>query len=166
MRQQESVIAATVFPHLVARHARRFTVRDEATPLAVAEYARISKLPARNSAVVRMTCMDRAIINIYFHRFYGDTGSVRPRNPGLRRRLCVQWLRGWRLPRKLHAELLPAELQRKLSALGPEYQRVMVNCDVMLIEAATRRVVDVMQVTTVPAVGGEWLHISAQRAAA
>jgi hypothetical protein len=145
MKTSDAASAAYGLPRTAPSRLSNFAPSAERVSIAGAEHAGVSAKPAGEGAAVRMTCMDRAIINIHFRGFHRVSSSVRTENHRLLRRLCGQWLPGWRLPAKLRAEPLPAELERKLSVLNPGYSRVQVNCDVLLIEATTRRVVDVLQ---------------------
>ncbi|MEO7726139.1 MAG: hypothetical protein ABIS45_02725 [Burkholderiales bacterium] len=73
----------------------------------------------------RITYVDRAIIRQYF------SGSRRYGPP--------------RVFRASANAGLPQDLERSLSALEPEFARVLDGADVLLVETATRKVVDVMQ---------------------
>jgi hypothetical protein len=101
--------------------------------------------PASAGMAIRMTCVDRAIIAIHFRMRHGDETKSHAGSHRRRRQLCGHWLAGWRLPFKLWVERLPAELESKLSVIGPGYSRVQVNGDVLLIDGSTRRVFDVIQ---------------------
>ena len=80
----------------------------------------------------RITYVDRAIIRDYLHQYHLDesVGPARKKAPfpELRRQL-------------------PRELERRLSVPFPGYERVLVGSDVLLVETATREIVDVMRNT-------------------
>jgi hypothetical protein len=166
MRTQEPDLIARAFPYAVSLDAIKVATSENFSAKADFEFDRMSARPVRNRAMVRMTCIDRAIINIYFHEGACAARTVRARGHGVHHQLFSQWLPGWRLPRKLRLETLPAELERKLSAIGPYYKRVRVNCDVLLIEDATRRVVDAMHNVYAAEVQGAPRREPACRAAA
>ena len=67
----------------------------------------------------RITYIDRAIIRQYFAGVGGDTAA--------------------------RSQALPDDLERSLSSLEPGLMRVLDGTDVLLVEKATRKVVDVMQ---------------------
>ena len=94
---------------------------------------------------IRMTCVDRAIIKIHFRTRRGDETKCCAGAHRRRRQLCGHWLAGWKLPFKLRVDRLPAELESKLSVIGPGYSRVQVSGDVLLIDGSTRRIFDVVQ---------------------
>ncbi len=78
----------------------------------------------------RITCVDRAIIRDYFHQHLLEE-SVRP---------------AWR--KSLFPEPhrhLPWELERRLSVPFLGHERIVVGNDVLLVETATREIVDVMR---------------------
>jgi len=79
----------------------------------------------------RITYVDRAVIRDYFHQHLLEE-SVRP-----------AWKKA--LFPEPHRQL-PWELERRLSALFPGHERIVVGNDVLLVETATREIVDVMHV--------------------
>jgi hypothetical protein len=166
MRTQEPNRIACKFPYAVSSDAMKVATSDKLSATADFEFDRMPVWPDRDGAMVRMTCIDRAIINIYFHAGACAARTVRASGHRAHHQLFSQWLPGWRLPRKLRLETLPAELERKLSAIGPYYKRVRINCDVLLIEDATRRVVDVMHNVDAAEVPGAQRREPACRAAA
>jgi len=85
----------------------------------------------------RITYVDRAIIR----RFFDDHHLERQES---HQRSGRQLRSVGRLAHRSRVEQLPAKLEYKLSRLNAGYQRVLVDGDVMLIEPATRRIVDVM----------------------
>lgn len=87
----------------------------------------------------RITCVDRAIIRQHFAEYRGGETDTPPRSS------VRPWLVDARLPSGLHAKPLPHELELKLSALAAGFRRVRVGDDVLLIDAQTRRIVDVMR---------------------
>ena len=78
----------------------------------------------------RITCVDRAIIRDYFHQHNFDE-PVRP-----------AWEKA--LFPEPHRQL-PWELERRLSVQFPGYERIWVGGDVLLVEIATREIVDAMR---------------------
>jgi hypothetical protein len=135
MHTQEASHTACALLRVVAVRANDFPQRAGPAPNPNAENKEVSGI----GSSVRINCVDRAIVRIFYE------GCCREPTQRPRRQLSGQWLSGWKLPSKLRTEPLPAELEGKLSVLDARYTRVVVNCDVLLIEAATRRVVDVMQ---------------------
>lgn len=93
----------------------------------------------------RITCVDRTIIRRYFQVVRRERIAGGKAKPRTHQNSCRQWQPGGSLPGKLRAESLPRDLEYKLSPLNDGYQRVLVECDVLLIEAATHSIVDVMQ---------------------
>lgn len=85
----------------------------------------------------RITCVDRAIIRRHIESSRAALTSypVQMRN----------WQTGGKLPANLRTAQLPPDLEFKLSPLGAGYQRVIVGRDVLLIDVAMGRIVDVMQ---------------------
>jgi len=89
----------------------------------------------------RITHVDRAIIRGYLHQYH----FAQTPDPGLRPRMA-----GDSLPHDTRMEMLPAELERILSALPAGYQRGLVGHDVVLVRSATREIIDVMRNARVP----------------
>lgn len=79
----------------------------------------------------RITYVDRAIIRDYFHQHRRDE-SVGP-----------AWKKA--LFPEPHRQL-PRELERRLSVPFPGHERVWVGSDVLLVETATREIMDVMHI--------------------
>lgn len=94
-----------------------------------------------NGYANRLTRADRAIIARYFDGRWSLATVTRPARPGKMRR---RWMIGGRLPATLRTDALPRELASELSALSPGFERLLVGCDVLCIELATSRIVDVM----------------------
>lgn len=86
---------------------------------------------------LRITHIDRAIIRGYLHEY----NFVLKPSPELR----VPRMPGCKLPSRMRTQSLPAELERKLSAMPTGYERVLVDGDVLLVETATGEIVDVMR---------------------
>jgi hypothetical protein len=146
MRTQEAGHAACALLQAMPGSAGGLILRDEPAWFDDAEHEiAMPGGPAGAGVAIRMTCVDRAVIKIHFRTRRSDETNGRSGSHRRRRQLCGHWLPGWRLPFKLRVERLPAELESKLSALEPGYTRVQVNGDVLLIDASTRRVFDVMQ---------------------
>jgi hypothetical protein len=145
MHTQEAGNIACALLRVVPNRVKDFVVRAEPVAFSDAEKKEASAKPMGSVSGVRMNCVDRAIIRIHFQECRHEPNTTGAEPYRSRRQLSGQWLTGWKLPSKLRTEPLPAELECKLSALNPDYKRVVVNGDVLLIEAATRRVVDVMQ---------------------
>jgi len=102
----------------------------------------VTHVPAgRYEIAPRITQIDRAIIRGALHQQASSTLK-----PGLR----VQRMAGQRLPRGVCVSPLPAKLERKLSALPTDFERVLVDCDVLLMQSATREIVDVMRNACAP----------------
>jgi hypothetical protein len=80
----------------------------------------------------RITCLDRTIIRRYYSRM-ADAQHMR---------LTMSGAHAGRL--QAHTRL-PQELERKLSPLSPGFRRALDGADIVLIEVATNRVVDVMK---------------------
>ena len=85
----------------------------------------------------RITCIDRQIIRRYFAR---AAKSVERRLPHTSsgRGMFESW------PQAVGRQL-PADLERTLSALNADLTRILDGSDVLLVERATRRVVDKMK---------------------
>ncbi len=79
----------------------------------------------------RITCVDRAVIRDYFHQHDLDE-VVRP---GSMKALISEFRKN----------LLPDELECRLSPPFPGHERMVVGGDVLLVETATREIVDVMR---------------------
>ena len=78
----------------------------------------------------RITYVDRAIIRDYFHQHNLDE----PVRPAWKKALFPE----------PHRQL-PWELERRLSVQFPGYERIWVGGDVLLVEIATREIVDAMR---------------------
>ena len=98
----------------------------------------------------RITYVDRAVIRDYFHQHNLDE-PVRP-----------AWMNA--LFPETHQQLLPKELECRLSASFPGHERILVDSDVLLVETATREIVDVMRNARTS--GGPECHAAWMRAAA
>ncbi|MEO8440883.1 MAG: hypothetical protein ABI547_00195 [Betaproteobacteria bacterium] len=96
---------------------------------------------ASNGYANRLTRADRAIIARYFDGRGSLASVTRPARPSKMRR---RWMIGGRLPATLRTDALPRELASELSALDPAYERLLVSYDVLCIELANSRIVDVM----------------------
>lgn len=79
----------------------------------------------------RITYVDRAIIRDYFHQHRLDESVV----PAWKKALFPE----------PHRQL-PWELERRLSVPFPRHERVLVGSDVLLVETATREIMDVMHI--------------------
>ena len=79
----------------------------------------------------RITCVDRAIIRGYFHQHNLDE----PVQPAWKKALFPE----------AHRQLLPQELESRLSVAFPGHERILVGSDVLLVETASREIVDVMR---------------------
>lgn len=94
-----------------------------------------------NGSANRLTCADRAVIARYFDGRWSLASVTRPARPSKTRR---RWMIGGRLPATMRTDALPRELASELSALNPGYERLLVGCDVLCIELANSRIVDVV----------------------
>ncbi len=101
-----------------------------------------------NGSANRLTRADRATIARYFDGSWSLANVTRPARPSKMRR---RWMIGGRLPATLRTDALPRELAGKLSALDPGYERLLVGCDVLCIELANSRIVDIMHNAGAPA---------------
>ncbi len=79
----------------------------------------------------RITCVDRAIIRGYFHQHDLDE----PMQPAWKKNLFPE----------SYQQLLPPELESRLSVLPAGYRRMLSGCDVLLIDNASRTIIDVMR---------------------
>ena len=86
----------------------------------------------------RITYVDRAILRSHFDQ--PPERCILARAP--RMRAGRPWRFGGQLPADLHAILLPADLEAKLSPLPLGYERIRVKGDVLLIETESRTVID------------------------
>jgi hypothetical protein len=84
----------------------------------------------------RITHIDRAIIRSYFQ----DSESLPPERRATRR----QPTRPSRVSTRAARSSLPAQLERKLSLLPRELERVLVGRDVLLVESDTGAVIDIL----------------------
>jgi len=84
----------------------------------------------------RITHIDRAIIRSYFH----DSASLPPE----RRETWRQPTLPLALSAKARQASLPLQLERKLSLLPKEFERVLVGRDVLLVESETGAVIDIL----------------------
>jgi hypothetical protein len=124
-----------------AHHVER---RTRAEPFAYAEQDAATK-PADYSVGARITCVDRAIIRTYFAESESEVPTVAAggyEKP--RRRSRRDWTAYGRLLPQTGARVLPANLEEKLSALQPGYKRLTVGSDVLLIETASRKILEIM----------------------
>ena len=101
-----------------------------------------------NGSANRLTRADRAIITSYFDRRWSLASVARPARPSKMRR---RWMIGGRLPATLRTDALPRALACELSALDPGYERLLVGGDVLCVELASSRIVDIMHNAGVPA---------------
>jgi hypothetical protein len=106
----------------------------------------------RNARVsVGFSMRDREIIRDYYARH-----RPKPFPPGLAKRdrlppgLEKQLRRGGELPPGLRGRGLPGDLERRLSPLPDGYARVIVGGRIVLQEAGTRVVIDVIEELLVP----------------
>ncbi len=143
MNIQETSHTACALLQAVPRVMSNLQASARSVPFSYARNNRATVNRSIYGSGARITCVDRAIICRYFHecRRQSITGGGKRPQPSLR----GQRFLGGRLPFKLRTELLPSGLESKLSTLNAGYQRVFVDGDVLLIEAPTRRIVDVMQ---------------------
>lgn len=92
-----------------------------------------------------ITHIDCVIIRGYFHHHDSGPQTSLAEIKGSLLRLQMEWARNDQLPSEVRRSFLPGELERKLSALPAGYERVLVSDDVLLIEAATGLIVDVLR---------------------
>ena len=89
---------------------------------------------------------DRRLINRYYH-----DGKRKKLPPGLAKKkrlppgLEKQIRRNGKLPPGLEREALPYELERSLDSLGGNYLRIRVGADIVLMDARTRIIFDVIK---------------------
>jgi hypothetical protein len=90
----------------------------------------------------RITHIDRAIIRAYFRQVGSMAAQTAQEfQPELRTRLtAVQ-----PLTPQLQMASLPNELEQKLSVLAAGYQRLQAGSELLLIETASGKVIDVLQ---------------------
>ena len=93
----------------------------------------------------RITHIDRAIIRNYFQ----DRGISLPPE---RRRHARQPTLPARLSPQVSQNALPRDLERKLSQLPEDCERVLVGRDVLLVDSKTRSVVDILHHAGTPGV--------------
>ncbi len=91
----------------------------------------------------------RAASRDYFHRYYSNTrcppGLAKKNNGCMPPGLARKWSIEQPLPRDITFHDLPPELLGQFGAPPPEYRYVRVDSDILLIEAATRIVLDVIE---------------------
>lgn len=92
----------------------------------------------------RITQVDRAIIRGYLPQYYFSPSTGRAEILARMLKPRRKWMINHKVPRSLSTGYLPAELDRKLSVLPVGFERVLVGNDVLLVEIATRRIVDIM----------------------
>ena len=87
---------------------------------------------------LRITAIDRAIIRDHYRA-----------QPGFRAQRSFvaagKWMRGRKLSMRAHSHALGDELETKLHPLPEGYARILAGNDVLLIDIATRRIIDVMR---------------------
>jgi hypothetical protein len=96
---------------------------------------------------------DRRYIHDYYYRDYDDRKKSNRKNlpPGLAERdelppgLQKQIRRNGQLPPGLQGRHLPHELERRLSPLPPDYVRMQVGRDIVLMNQKTHITVDVIK---------------------
>lgn len=94
-----------------------------------------------NSRVaVVITDADRRLIQDYYHP---KKGKAMPPGLAKREQLPPGLAKRDRLPSGLQGEPLPSDLDRRLSPLTPDYVRIRVGGDIVLMERRTRVVVDI-----------------------
>lgn len=102
---------------------------------------------AETHVTVRFAERDKIVIRDYY-RHPGSGASGLP--PGLANKqqlppgLQKQVREKGTLPPGLQKRLLPGELEGRLSRLPPGYERVIVGADVVIVEIATRVIVDIL----------------------
>lgn len=96
---------------------------------------------------VRFVEHDKVVIRDYFR---GASSGASGLPPGLAKRqqlppgLQKQIREKGSLPPGLQKRVLPGELEGRLTRLPPGYERVIVGADVLLVEIATRVIVDIL----------------------
>ena len=101
-----------------------------------------------SAAAVRFVESDKAAIRDYFRRASSGASGL---PPGLAKRqqlppgLQKQVREKGTLPPGLQKRLLPGELEGRLSRLPPGYERVIVGADVVIVEIATRVILDILR---------------------
>jgi len=90
-----------------------------------------------------ITHIDRAIIRAYFRHLDGRPAFAQSRR-AFQRLVRGRWSANNRPTSQLQTTPLPDDLEQKLSALAPGFQRVRAGSDVLLIEITTRAVIDVL----------------------
>jgi len=102
---------------------------------------------ASNPVTIRFSESDRIAIHDYFRRASTGASGLPPGlakrqqlPPGLQKQLREKGT----LPPGLQKRALPGELDGRLSRLPPGYERVIVGADVLLVEIATRVIVDIL----------------------
>lgn len=96
---------------------------------------------------VRFVDHDKVVIREYFRSASSGASGLPPGlakrqqlPPGLQKQIREKGT----LPPGLQKRLLPGELEGRLSRLPPGYERVIVGADVLLVEIATRVIVDIL----------------------
>jgi len=102
---------------------------------------------AGTQVTVRFAENDKIVIRDYYRRASSGASGL---PPGLARKqqlppgLQKQVREKGALPPGLQKRLLPGELEGRLSRLPPGYERVIVGADVVIVEIATRIIVDIL----------------------
>lgn len=93
------------------------------------------------SAGIVFTSRDRAVIA----RYYSDLPSHKRMPPGLAKRehLPPGLVKRDRLPKGLRGRDLPSDLERQLHTLPGGYVRIIIGNDLVLMNRATREVMDI-----------------------
>jgi hypothetical protein len=94
---------------------------------------------------LRITQVDRAIIRSYLHERCLALAAVGTRDRPQRSIWQRPLMPGGILSSKVRAQSLPAELECRLSAVPADYERVLVDHNVLLVKTATRKIVSVMR---------------------
>jgi hypothetical protein len=89
----------------------------------------------------QLTRADRAVISQYFEGRWRRTTLA----PQSGRRTRRRWIIGGKLPANVPTSALPVGLTEKLSPLDEGYERLLAGNDVLCVEIATMKIVDVMR---------------------
>jgi len=105
--------------------------------------------PAASETGNRLTAADRETIARYFEGRWPRPKVARLHG---RSRPRKRWMIGGKLPAGVRSAGLPRELEQELTPLDAGYVRLMVGAEILCVEEATSKIMDVMRNGGQPAV--------------
>lgn len=144
-------------------HAKEKKTKTVTTTVERSQRIETAGDPIEKSLIRLFSAAERSIITGYF-RDYTLDGQPRSKGlpPGLAKKdrlppgLQKQLARNDRLPPGLEKRALPADLLSRLPAGHPGTERLIVGTDVVLVDAATQVVLDILRDVLVPRSDIRW----------